>query len=46
MIPFVILLRQQLWVCMGGVLIEVDSTVGELAEGSLLLDLGSLDGVL
>ena len=28
------------------VLVEVDSTVGKLAEGSLLLDLGSLDGVL
>lgn len=29
-----------------GVLVEVDATVGELAEGSLLLDLGSLNGVL
>jgi len=31
---------------MGGVLIEVDSTVGELSERSLLLDLGGLNGVL
>ena len=31
---------------MGGVLIEVDATVGKLAEGSLLLDLGGLNGVL
>ena len=30
----------------GGILIEINSTVGELSEGSLLLDLGSLDGVL
>jgi hypothetical protein len=30
----------------GSVLIEIDSTVGKLSEGSLLLDLGSLDGVL
>lgn len=30
----------------GFVLVEVDSTVGKLAEGSLLLDLGSLNGVL
>lgn len=30
----------------GGVLVEVDATVGELAEGSLLLDLGGLNGVL
>jgi hypothetical protein len=28
------------------VLIEIDSTVGKLSEGSLLLNLGSLDGVL
>lgn len=31
---------------MGFVLFEVYSTVGKLAEGSLLLDLGSLFGVL
>jgi len=31
---------------MGGVLIEVDSTVGELSERSLLLDLGGLNGVV
>lgn len=31
------------WVC---ILVEVDATVGELAERSLLLDLGRLDGVL
>ena len=31
---------------MGGVLVEVDATVGKLAEGSLLLDLGGLNGVL
>jgi hypothetical protein len=30
----------------GCVLVEVDATVGELAEGSLLLDLGSLNGSL
>jgi hypothetical protein len=30
----------------GSVLIEVDSAVGKLSEGSLLLDFGSLDGVL
>lgn len=30
----------------GGVLVEVDATVGKLAEGSLLLDLGGLDGIL
>jgi hypothetical protein len=30
----------------GGVLVEVDTAVGKLAEGSLLLDLGGLDGVL
>jgi hypothetical protein len=30
----------------GCVLVEIDATVGELAEGSLLLDLGGLDGVL
>jgi hypothetical protein len=30
----------------GSVLIEIGSTVGKLSEGSLLLDLGSLDGVL
>jgi len=29
-----------------GVLVEVDATVGKLAEGSLLLNLGGLDGVL
>jgi hypothetical protein len=42
MIPF------EFSVCMSGegVLVEVDATVGELAEGSLLLDLGSLNGVL
>jgi hypothetical protein len=28
------------------VLIEVDTTVGKLSEGSLLLDLGGLNGVL
>jgi hypothetical protein len=28
------------------VLVEVDATVGEFAEGSLLLDLGGLNGVL
>lgn len=31
---------------MEGVLIEVNSTVGKLSEGSLLLDLGSGLGVL
>lgn len=31
---------------MGCVLVEVDAAVRELAEGSLLLDLGRLDGVL
>jgi hypothetical protein len=30
----------------GFVLIEVDSTVGKLSEGSLLLNFGSLNGVL
>ena len=30
----------------GCVLVEIDATVGELAEGSLLLDLGGLDGIL
>lgn len=30
----------------GSVLVEVDATVGELAERSLLLDLGGLDGIL
>jgi len=30
----------------GRVLVEVDAAVGEFAEGSLLLDLGSLLGVL
>lgn len=42
MIPF------EFSVCMYGVgvLVEVDATVGKLAEGSLLLDLGGLDGVL
>ena len=30
----------------GCVLVEVDTTVRELAEGSLLLDLGSLGGIL
>jgi hypothetical protein len=30
----------------GSVLVEVDATVGKLSEGSLLLDFGSLDGVL
>lgn len=36
------------WRGMGGgcVLVEVDATVRELAEGSLLLDLGSLNGIL
>jgi hypothetical protein len=29
-----------------GVLVEVDATVGKLAERSLLLDLGGLDGDL
>jgi hypothetical protein len=33
-------------VCGGFVLIEVDATVGKLSEGSLLLNLGSLNGVL
>jgi hypothetical protein len=28
------------------ILVEVDATVGKLAEGSLLLDLGGLLGVL
>jgi hypothetical protein len=31
---------------MGSVLVEVDATVGKLSEGSLLLDLGGLGGVL
>lgn len=30
----------------GGVLVKVDTTVGKLSEGSLLLDLGGLNGVL
>jgi len=30
----------------GGVLVEVDATVGKLSEGSLLLDLGGLNGIL
>jgi hypothetical protein len=30
----------------GCILVEVDATVGELAEGSLLLDLSGLNGVL
>jgi hypothetical protein len=30
----------------GGILIEVDAAVGKLAEGSLLLDLGGLNGIL
>jgi len=30
----------------GGVRVEVDATVGEFAEGSLLLDFGGLNGVL
>ena len=29
-----------------GVLVKVDATIGKLAERSLLLDLGGLDGVL
>ena len=29
-----------------GVLVEVNATVGEFAEGSLLLDLGGLGGIL
>jgi hypothetical protein len=32
--------------CVRGVLVEVDATVGKLSEGSLLLNFGSLDGVL
>lgn len=34
-----------LW-CRECILLEVYTTVGELAEGSLLLDLGGLSGVL
>jgi hypothetical protein len=30
----------------GSVLVEVDATVGKLSESSLLLDFGSLDGIL
>ena len=30
----------------GSVLIEIDSAVGKLSEGSLLFDFGSLNGVL
>jgi hypothetical protein len=30
----------------GSVLIKIDSAIGELSEGSLLLNFGSLDGVL
>jgi len=30
----------------GGILVEVDATVGEFSEGSLLLDLGGLLGVV
>ena len=42
MIPF------EFSVCVSGkgVLVEVDATVGKLAEGSLLLDLRGLNGVL
>jgi hypothetical protein len=31
---------------MGGILVKVDATVGKLSEGSLLLDLSGLNGVL